>query len=275
MSHVEVLSAVGLIRTSRRRGFCPACRLWLTGAEDEPGRVEGEVSPAGLTALAFLVLAALGWALTIWQSRAADAMAMDETSMGLGSPGAFAIGWTSITAATMLPSALPLVYAFARRSERRLRWRVATAVLVVTYLTIWLAFGLACYVVLTLFPVSPADRGLVGGLALALAGLYALTPMKSASEARCRELCSMHGPLPFNLIRSAMLVGGRYALSCVGCSGGLMAAMAVIGMAHLGWMGILAALVLLYKLGPAPGPRRAWLLSGVLVVLGVVYAAMA
>ena len=31
MSHVEVLSAVGLIRTSRRRGFCPACRLFRSG----------------------------------------------------------------------------------------------------------------------------------------------------------------------------------------------------------------------------------------------------
>jgi hypothetical protein len=42
-----------------------------------------------------------------------------------------------------------------------------------------------------------ANQDLVGGLALALAGLYALTPIKNASEARC--LCALHGPLAFNL----------------------------------------------------------------------------
>jgi len=220
--------------------------------------------------LAFLVLAAVAWALTIWQSWSTDGMAM-----GLGSLEAFATGWVVMMAAMMLPSALPLVYEFARRSEGRRRWQAATGVLAATYLSIWLALGLACYVVLTAFPVSRANQGLVGGLALALAGLYALTPIKNASEARCRELCSLHGPLPFNLVRSAMVVGARYALSCVGCSAGLMVAMVIIGMSNLGWVVILAGLVLVYKLGPAPSMRRRWLLSAALVALAVVYGLLA
>ena len=270
MSLSQALSAAGLIRPTRRRGFCPACRGWATGTADQTGRAESEISPPALTALAFLISAAAAWALTIWQARSTDGMAM-----GLGSLEAFATGWVVMMAAMMLPSALPLVYDFARRSEGRRRWQAATGVLAATYLSIWLVFGIACYFVFRAFPVPQANQKLVGGLTLALAGLYALTPIKNASEARCRELCALHGPLPFNLVRSAMVVGARYALSCVGCSAGLMVAMVILGMSSLGWVVILAGLVLVYKLGPAPTMRRRWLFSAVLVALGVVYALMA
>ena len=45
------------------------------------------------------------------------------------------------------------------------------------------------------------NQGLIGAAALVIAGLYALTPIKRASEAFCRERCALHGPLPFNLMR--------------------------------------------------------------------------
>src|SRR5438093_299657 len=101
MSVGPVLSAAGLIRSTRRRGFCPLCRVWDDGAERES-------SPPALTALVFLGLAALAWALTIWQARSADEMAM-----GVGSVGAFATGWAVMIAAMMIPSAIPLIYEFA------------------------------------------------------------------------------------------------------------------------------------------------------------------
>ncbi|MGH2659669.1 MAG: DUF2182 domain-containing protein [Actinomycetota bacterium] len=270
MSLSQVLSAARVIRPTRRRGFCPACRGWDAGTADHPRRAEGEVSPPALTALAFLALAAVAWAGTIWQSRGAA-----EMEMGLGSLESFAISWAVMMVAMMLPSALPLVYEFARRSEGRRRWQVATGVLAATYQSIWLWFGLACYVVLRAFPVPPADQRAVGGLALALAGLYGLTPIKATSEARCRELCSLHGPLPFSLVRSALVAGARYGLSCLGCSAGLMVALAIIGMSNLGWLMILAGVVLVYKLAPAPSMRRMWLLSGALIAMAVVYASMA
>lgn len=231
-------------------------------------------SPA-LIAMTFLVLAAVAWALTIEQSRSMGEMAMGEMAMGSGTFGSFAASWTVMMAAMMLPSALPFVYEFARRSEGRRHWRVATGVLAVTYLSIWLAFGVVAYVVLSAFPVPPADQGLVGAVALALAGLYGLTPIKAASEARCRELCSLHGPLPFGLVRSALVAGARYGLSCLGCSAGLMVAVAIIGMSSLAWMVILAAVVLVYKLAPTPTVRRTWLLSAALIALAVVYESTA
>jgi predicted metal-binding membrane protein len=265
MSLSQVLSAAGLIRPTRRRGFCPACRGWETGTADQPGRAEGEISPPALTALAFLILAAVAWALTI-------AWSTSGMAMGDGSLESFAISWVVMMAAMMLPSALPLVYEFARRSEGRRGWQTAAGVLAATYLSIWLAFGLAGYFVRNAIPVSRAYESLVGGLALALAGLYGLTQIKSASEARCRELCALHGPLPFNLVRSALVVGARYGLSCVGCSAGLMVAMVIIGMTNLGWVVILTGLILVYKLAPAPNVQLKLSTSVALVAMAVVYA---
>jgi predicted metal-binding membrane protein len=264
MSPAQVLSTVGLIKTSRRRGICPACRLFQTG--DAPQ----EIAAPALIALAFLIVAALAWTLTIAQSRA-----MDEMTMGLGPIGPFAASWAVMMAAMMLPSATPLVFELARLAERRRGWRAAPALLGVTYLGVWLAFGVVCYALYYAVGMPWPNQGLVGGAALVIAGLYALTPLKRASEAWCRELCALHGSLPFDLMRSAVVVGGRYGLSCLGCSAGLMGAMVLIGMSNLVWMIVLAAVVLVYKVAPAPTPRSTVALSVALVALGVVYALVA
>jgi predicted metal-binding membrane protein len=222
-----------------------------------------------LTALVFLVVTAVAWWLTIEQSRSMSGMTMDP-----GTLGSFAVSWVVMMAAMMLPTALPLVFEFARDSEGRRGWQAATGLLGLTYLSVWLAFGLICYVVRSALPMSLPNQGIVGLVALALAGLYALTPIKRASEARCRELCALHGFLPFNLMRSALVVGVKYGLSCVGCSAALMVAMVIIGMSNLTWILILSGVVLIYKLAPAASTRRTLLLSGALAVLGVVYALM-
>ena len=270
MSLSQVLSAARVTRPTSRGGFCPACRGWNAGTADQPDRAESEISPPALTALAFFALAVVAWALTIWQSRSTGGMGMD-----IGSLESFATSWAVMMTAMMLPSALPLVCEFARRSEGRRHWQAATGVLAASYLSIWLGFGFACYFVLNALPVPRADQGSVGAVALALAGLYGLTPIRAASEARCRELCSLHGPLPFSLVRSALIAGARYGLSCVGCSAGLMVAMAIIGMSNLVWVMILASVVLVYKLAPAPSMRRRWLLSAALTAMAAAYGSMA
>ena len=116
------------------------------------------------------------------------------------------------------------------------------------------------------------NQAAVAGLALAVAGVYSLSPIKRGSQARCRELCALHGPLPFNLMRSAAVAGARYGLSCLGCSAALMVAMVLIGMSSLWWAVILGVVVLLYKLAPALQMRYEVVLSLSLVALGVVYA---
>ena len=261
MAHAQMLASVGLIRPSRRRGFCPACRLFQTG--DAPQ----EIAAPALIALAFLSVAAIAWGLTV-----ARFSSMDDMPMGLGSFDAFVASWAVMMAAMMLPSALPLVFEFAGHAERRRGWQAATAVLGVTYLSIWLAFGVACYALYNVLGMPWPNQGLIGGAALAIAGLYALTPLKRTTEAWCRERCALHSPLPFNLMRSAVVAGVRYGLSCLGCSAGLMVAMVLIGMSNLIWMIVLSALVLVYKLAPVPTHPRMLTLSAALVLLGVLYA---
>jgi len=51
-----------------------------------------------------------------------------------------------------------------------------------------------------------------------------------------------------------------------------MVAMVLIGMDNLAWMIVLAAVVLFYKVAPAPTPRTMVASSGMLVAFGVLYA---
>jgi len=228
-----------------------------------------ELAKPTVAALVVLAAAGVAWATMVQQSR--SMAGVDGMDMGLGSIQSFAVTWVVMMAAMMLPSAIPVVLEFARAAEGRRRWPVATGVLAVTYLGVWLVFGVVCYLIYTALRMPWPHQASVVGLALALAGVYALSPFKRASQARCRELCALHGPLPFNLMRSAAVAGVRYGLSCLGCSGALMVAMVLVGMSSLWWAVILSLVVLVYKLAPPLRMRYELVLSLTLVGLGVAY----
>src|SRR5262245_38327190 len=101
MTVSQARTAAGLVRTTRRRGFCPACRGWVPGVADRPGSSGNELSPPALTVLAFLVVAVAAWAVTFRQARSADGMAM-----GLGTLGPFAAGWAVMMQGVMVAAAL-------------------------------------------------------------------------------------------------------------------------------------------------------------------------
>jgi len=222
-----------------------------------------------VAALVMLAVAGAAWAAMVQHSR--SMAEMDGMDIGLGPIGPFAATWVVMMAAMMLPSAIPVVVEFARTAERRRGWQVATGVLAVTYLGVWLIFGVVCYAIYTVLRMPWANQPVVVGLALALAGVYSFTPIKRASQARCRELCALHGPLPFSLMRSAAVAGVRYGLSCMGCSAALMVAMVLLGMSSLWWAVILGIVVLVYKWAPPLRVRYELALSAALVALGVVY----
>jgi predicted metal-binding membrane protein len=232
-----------------------------------------ELARPMVAALVVLAVAGVAWAATVHHARSmADMAGMD---MGLGPIGAFAATWIVMMAAMMLPSAIPVVLEFARTAERRRGWHVATGVLALTYLGVWLMFGVVCYALYTAAGMPWPNQAVVAGVALALAGVYSVSPIKRASQARCRELCALHGPLPFNLMRSAAVAGVRYGLSCMGCSAALMVAMILLGMSSLWWAVILGLVVLIYKFAPPLRMRYELALSAALVALGVVYVMMA
>jgi len=229
-----------------------------------------ELAKPMVAALVVLAVAGLAWA-----AMARHSHAMAGMDMGLGPLESFAVTWVVMMAAMMLPSAIPVVLEFARTAEGRRGWPVATGVLAATYLGVWLIFGVVCYVVYTAAGMPWPNQAVVAGLALAVAGVYSVSPIKRASQARCRELCALHGPLPFNLMRSAAVAGARYGLSCLGCSAALMVAMVLIGMSNLWWAVILGLVVLNYKLAPPLRTRNELVLSLALAALGVVYVTTA
>jgi len=229
-----------------------------------------ELAKPMVAALVVLAVAGVAWAAMVHHSRAMAGM-----DMGLGPIESFAATWVVMMAAMMLPSAIPVVLEFARTAEKRRGWPVATSVLAVTYLGVWLIFGVVCYALYAALRMPWPNQAVVAGLALALAGVYSFSPIKRASQARCRELCALHGPLPFNLMRSAAVAGARYGWSCLGCSAALMVAMVLIGMSSLWWGVILGVVVLIYKLAPALPTRYELVLSLALVALGVAYVTMA
>ncbi len=67
------------------------------------------------------------------------------------------------------------------------------------------AFGVVWYLVYIAVGMPWPNQTVVGGAPLIVAGLYALSPLKRASESRCRELCAIHCPRPFNVMRSALV----------------------------------------------------------------------
>src|SRR5262249_37667387 len=152
---------------------------------------------------------------------------------------------------------------------------IATAVLAVTYLGVWLVFGVVCYALYTALGMPWPNQVVVAGVALALAGVYSISPIKRASQAYCHELCALHGPLPFNLMRGAAAGGARRGVGCLGCRGALMVARVLIGMSSLWWALILGIVVLFYKRAPPLRMRDELVLALALVILGVVYVKMA
>jgi predicted metal-binding membrane protein len=264
----RIFAAIGLVRQARPAGFCPACRV-LTKALD----VRQELAKPMIAGLIVLAVAGVAWAVMVQQSR--SMAGMDGMDMGLGSLESFAASWVVMMAAMMLPSAAPVILEFARTAERRRRWQLATGVLAVTYLGVWLIFGVVGYAIYTALRMPWRNQTVVVGVALALAGVYSLSPIKRACQAHCHELCALHGPLPFNLMRSAVAAGVRYGVSCLGCTAALMVAMVLLGMSNLWWVVILGLIVLVYKLAPPLPMRYEVVLSAVLVALGVAYVTMA
>jgi len=107
----------------------------------------------------------------------------------------------------------------------------------------------------------------VAGGALVAAGLYQLTPLKTACLRHCRS------PLHFLLRGRAgalgsLWMGVEHGGICVGCCIGLMLALFALGVMSLFWMTVVAAAILIEKALPG-GEALARVLSVLLVALGI------
>jgi predicted metal-binding membrane protein len=227
----------------------------------------GRFGPHGAAAPVAALLAAslIAWIVTFQRMRGMDA----GPGTDLGTFGWYLGIWVTMTAAMMLPSEAVTVALFAR-----MRGEAQTAAFVLGYLLAWALCGLGAYAVYRgIRAASPSflewdEQGpWVAGGALAVAGLYQLTPLKTACLRHCRS------PLHFLLRKpsgalGALRLGTEHGAICVGCCGGLMLALFALGVMSLAWMGAVAVAILIEKVLPL-GAAFAHVLAVALVALGI------
>jgi predicted metal-binding membrane protein len=217
------------------------------------------------TLVAGLLGAALvAWIVTVQRMRGMDA----GPGTALGALGWYLGIWITMMAAMMLPSTAPTVVMFARVRRGAEAW-----LFVIGYLVAWTAYGLAAYAVYRgIRAASPSflawdgDGPWVAGGALAVAGLYQLTPLKGACLRHCRSplhfmLRGRPGPL------GAVWMGIEHGGVCVGCCLGLMLALFALGVMSLVWMAVVAAVILVEKVLPG-GETFARVFAVALIALG-------
>jgi predicted metal-binding membrane protein len=192
----------------------------------------------------------------------------------------FVAGWTLMTVAMMLPTSLPLVATFSAIVRARANRASLVAILVLGYLAVWTAFAFVAHagdlgIHKTVDRVGWLHRNewVIAAGTFALAGAYQFSSLKY----RCLEKC--RSPVAFVLQHwhggrerlQALALGVHHGLFCLGCCWSLMLLMFALGIANLGWMLVLAALMAAEK--NAPWGRR--LSAPVGIVLLAVAAVLA
>jgi len=149
-------------------------------------------------------------------------------------------------AAMMAASAVPFFFAYGRDSRRPM----ATAAVVLMYVSVWALIGLALDYVMGM--VTMPLSFLFAAAAVGVAVVYALTPWGRWARDRCREMAQREPRAP--RFRDALADGASYTACCVVCSAGVMLAVVVVGMSNLLVIVTGAAVLLLYKITPWPVP---------------------
>jgi predicted metal-binding membrane protein len=194
-------------------------------------------------------LAALAWWFVVDGAGVAGQMRMAER---LPPFPALVLMWWVMMVAMMLPSATPAILLYARvRKMRNRDDRISqTWIFLAGYAAVWLLFSLAAAALQLL--VTGASMALENPVAeaivLSTAGLYQLSPLKSACLGQCRapaQFISAHWrPGAAGAVRLGVLHGAY----CVGCCWMLMALLFVGGVMNLWWVVALTLLIALEKL---------------------------
>ena len=189
--------------------------------------------------------------------------------------------WAVMMAAMMLPSATPMVTAYARtvRSPRS-AVHGSTTFFVGGYVALWSGFALLAtgvqwglHEAVLVDAMGASTSRWLAGLVLLTAGAYQFTPLKRAMLARCRT------PLGFLLNdwrdgrSGALAMGLHHGVLCLACCWALMALLFVLGVMNLWWIALLSTTVLVEKVTHGDLVPRAlgsvMILGGIVAMLGV------
>ncbi|HME22150.1 MAG TPA: DUF2182 domain-containing protein [Acetobacteraceae bacterium] len=240
-------------------------------------------------------LVALSWiTLLIWGASpyARYLYHGDWTTIGLGAAlcavvpgGAWLVpgllycgGWLLMSAAMMLPTALPLIRLFDRMTNERSDRVVLQGLLIAGYLLAWGGFGVIAHLLDQALHAGlggwvwlAAHPWVPGAVVLALAGAFQFSALKYHCLDKCRTPLSFltshwHGPRPW---REAFGLGAAHGVYCVGCCWALMLLMFVVGAGSLAWMLLLGLAMAVEKNHPWGRHLSAPLGGALLVVAGL------
>ena len=239
--------------------------------EQATTRPATRASRPGIVAVLFGVT--LGaWVVVLLRMRGMDA----GPGTDLGSLGWYLGVWVTMMAAMMLPSAAPMVLLYARVARGSTAHPgLSTALFLTGYLIAWTVYGAVAYglyhIVRSPDPSFLAWDGagpIVAGGAVALAGVYQLTPLQQVCLRHCRS------PLHFVLHRwrrgalGPVRMGVEHGGYCVGCCWALMLVLFAVGVMSVTWMVVLAAIIFAEKVLPM-GERVSQVLAVALVAAGI------
>ncbi|MEO6957720.1 MAG: DUF2182 domain-containing protein [Antricoccus sp.] len=228
---------------------------------------------------ALIAITALTWAYLVFLSAQMSEMgspfAMPMTSAWTGQQTVLMwVMWAVMMAGMMLPSAAPMISAYARTIQPSAHGpHGSTALFIVGYLAVWSGFAVlatgaqwALHEFALVNSMGASVSRWLGGTLLLIAGLYQFTGAKEACLRQCRT------PLGFLLNnwrggrRGAIVMGLHHGALCVGCCWALMTVLFVLGVMNLWWIAVLAAVVLAEKLFPSQALTR--ILGGALTIWG-------
>lgn len=232
------------------------------------------------TPLGLVLITALCWAylilLSVRMGDMGSPFAMPMTAAWTGADVVLMwTMWAVMMAGMMLPSAMPMVKAYATTvASDRTPQHGSTPLFVAGYLAAWSGFA----AIATAAQWVLHDQALVdmmgastnqalGGALLVGAGLYQFTNIKDRCLTKCRT------PVGFLLgswrdgRSGAIVMGIHHGSLCIGCCWALMALLFVLGVMNLWWIALVAAVVLLEKVTSSDRPTR--VLGFGLVVWGI------
>ncbi len=166
--------------------------------------------------------------------------------------------WWMMMIAMMTPSAAPAILVFSAISRKQAAVRMpllATGCFLAGYLLVWGLLSLAGTAAQwglekagLLTGMMEIGTPLLAGAVLIAAGLYQLTPLKSACLRHCQHpvMFLMHHWQPGN--GGALRMGWHHGVQCLGCCWLLMALLFVGGVMNLLWIAGLAIYVAFEKI---------------------------
>jgi predicted metal-binding membrane protein len=211
-----------------------------------------------LTGLA--LVAAIGLFATL---RLGDMLMMPSSFVGgvIIYPVLLFIMWWTMMMAMMLPSAAPAILTFGALSRKFAEKGASTvpiSVFAAGYAAIWTGFAAAAVSLQLLLSQTFAlsmmmavTSAAVGGGLLVAAGIYQMSPLKSACLRKCQTPLMFFARNWQKGYRGAFHMGLSHGLYCLGCCWVLMGLLFYGGVMELRWIVGLALYVAVEKLIPA------------------------